>query len=241
MSQVILYDLPSKPPCASWSLNPWKPRMILNFKGIDYKTEWVEYPDLVSTLSSFGLAPNSPNSPGYFTNYSSPAIRFDDGTLMMDSWKIAPELERRYPTPSLHLDESIVVQVRDHVGKLFGPLRPNVLPKIPNLLNNPSAEYFERTREKIFGMPLSQLEEEKGGEGAWEAIQQPAEEAADLLKKHGGPFFLGKTVSYADLIFVSFLHCLRRVDEGIFERFISLDPAFSAIYDASKQWLVKDD
>jgi hypothetical protein len=76
-SQVILYDLPSQRGIA-WSLNPWKSdsgliyfiesmltllaRMILNYKGIDYKvneqsrtltqvsntlqTEWIEYPDI---------------------------------------------------------------------------------------------------------------------------------------------------------------------------------------------------
>jgi hypothetical protein len=39
--------------------------MVLNFKGIDYKTEWVEYPDLMPTLKGIGLDPNDPNSTGY--------------------------------------------------------------------------------------------------------------------------------------------------------------------------------
>ncbi|PSN72789.1 hypothetical protein BS50DRAFT_568392 [Corynespora cassiicola Philippines] len=52
MSQVILYDIPSKEPKTCWSLNPWKPRLILNYKGIDYKTEWVEYPDLAPYFKS---------------------------------------------------------------------------------------------------------------------------------------------------------------------------------------------
>lgn len=65
-SQVILYDLPSQQG-TSWSLNPWKSkqyntlpsvvlmttaRMILNYKDIDYKTEWIEYPDLAPTFKS---------------------------------------------------------------------------------------------------------------------------------------------------------------------------------------------
>lgn len=59
-AQTILYDLPTKQNTA-WSLNPWKSkcgcvgrrrmltttaRLILNFKGVDYKTEWVEFPDV---------------------------------------------------------------------------------------------------------------------------------------------------------------------------------------------------
>lgn len=48
--QVVLYDLPSREPCKCWSLNPWKTRLLLNFKGIDYMTEWTEYPDLQPKL-----------------------------------------------------------------------------------------------------------------------------------------------------------------------------------------------
>ena len=47
--------------------------------------------------------------------------------------------------------------------------------------------------------------------------------------------------SYADLIFVSFLHFLKRVDIALFDRFVSIDPTFSRVYDASKEWLKKDD
>lgn len=43
------------------------------------------------------------------------------------------------------------------------------------------------------------------------------------------------------MIFVSFLHFLKRVESGLFERFVALDPAFSEVYDASKEWLKKDD
>lgn len=54
--QIVLYDLASKPPQKCWSLNPWKSmfcssvrgsvwssiaRFLLNYKGLDYRTEWV--------------------------------------------------------------------------------------------------------------------------------------------------------------------------------------------------------
>ena len=61
--QITLFDLRSKEPNRTWSLNPWKSehalivtengtpllivlriaRLVLNFKGLDYKTEWVKY------------------------------------------------------------------------------------------------------------------------------------------------------------------------------------------------------
>jgi len=223
-------------------LNPWKTRLFLNYKGIDYKTEWLEYPDIAPTLKSFGLPPNDPNAPDYFTDYTIPTMRLDSNTYIMDSAKIAAELEKRHPSPSLRLDSPILPQVQQLVGSALVTLAPNWLPKVPpNLLNEPSADFFERTREARFGMPLSQIEKEKGGEAPWEAAKQPIKELADLLKEQGGPFFLGQTVSYADFVLVSFLHFLKRIGPAVFDRFVTYDPAFSAVYDASKAWLVRDD
>lgn len=31
-------------------LNPWKTRFLLNYKNLNYKTEWTEYPDLRKKL-----------------------------------------------------------------------------------------------------------------------------------------------------------------------------------------------
>ncbi|CAI6248900.1 unnamed protein product [Periconia digitata] len=241
-TKVVLYDIPSKPPQQAWSLNPWKIRMVLNLKGIDYETVWLEYPDIAPTLKSYGVPPNDRSAPGITADYSSPAIRYEDNTLSMDSWKIVYELEKRYPSPSLHLDDSIVLKIRDHIDLMRTPLNAHLMPKIPrNLLSKESATYFESTREIRFGMPLAQLEEQKANEEAWEKAKRPAEEAADLLKQHGGPYFLGQTVSYADFILVSFLHFVKRIDENVYQRYLDFDPAFATVYEACRQWLVKDD
>lgn len=166
--------------------------MALNFKGVEYKTEWIEYPDLEPTLKSFGVPANDLSDPAFNASYTSPAVRLEDGTVHMDSWKIAHELEKLYPSPSLRLDEPVVELIRQHVGKLAKPLTANVIPKVPrNLLTEYSRGYYERTRLQRFGMPLSELEKEKGGERGWEEVRGPAEEAAELLRKNGGPFFLG--------------------------------------------------
>lgn len=49
-AEMVLYDIPSKPRCHGWSVNPWKTRMALNYKRIPYKTEWTELPDLAPKL-----------------------------------------------------------------------------------------------------------------------------------------------------------------------------------------------
>ena len=112
----------------------------------------------------------------------------------MDSRKIAFELEKQYPEPSLHLDSPVLPEVEARVLKAITPLRAVFMPPIPrNLLNTASVEYFERTREARFGMPLRQFEKEHGGDKAWEEATPALKEAGDMLRANGGPFFLGKT------------------------------------------------
>jgi len=139
-----------------------------------------------------GLPPNDPNDSGYFTDYTIPAIRYADRTYEMDSWKIAQELEKRYPAPSLHMDDPIVQKIREVT--IMKPLSPHIIPKVPrNLLTKISAEYYELTREERFGMPLEQIEREKGTEQCWEEMKPIARDLGDLLREKGGPFFLGET------------------------------------------------
>ena len=78
--------------------------------------------------------------------------------------------------------------------KAMVPLRAVILPLIPrNILREPSAEYFERTREERFGMPLAQFEKEQGGNKGWEGATPYLKETGDILRAEGGPFLLGKT------------------------------------------------
>ena len=164
-------------------------RLLLNLKGIPYKTEWLEYPDIAPTLKSFGIPPNEPPD----TAYTCPAIRISD-KYVMDSRKIADVLEKEYPSPPLHLDSPIVKKVEELFPQCIRPLRPVFLPKVARTVLSPrSAEYFSRTRAELSGMDLWQLEKEKGGESAWQACESKWKELGTLLKAEGGPFFMGKT------------------------------------------------
>ncbi|CAF9921931.1 MAG: hypothetical protein ALECFALPRED_001977 [Alectoria fallacina] len=235
--EVILYDIPSKDPRRCWSLNPWKTRLVLNLKGIPYKTEWLEYPDIAPTLKQLNIPPSEPPA----TAYTSPTIRISD-KYVTDSRKIADVLEKKNPSPSLHLDSPILKKVEELAPQCVMSLGPVFIPRIPRFMLNPrSAEYFERTREARFGMSLSQLEKEKGGESAWKAAEPKWKELGTLLKAEGGPFFMGKTVSYADLIVVGALHCFAFGDGDMFQRVKDIEPAFLTLYDASKAWLERDD
>jgi len=113
----------------------------------------------------------------------------------MDSRAIASALERAHPSPSLHLDSPILPRVEAQILKIFPLIFPVLAARVPKELLNPSsAEYFERTRAKRFGVEsLAQLEREKGGEGAWRALEEPLREMGGILREEaGGPFFMGK-------------------------------------------------
>lgn len=176
--------------------------MVLNFKKIDYETDWVEYPDLAPRWKALGIPPNDKNDPGYFADYSSPVIRYADGSYQMDSWLIAHALEKQYPTPSLHLDDPVVLQIRDHVAAMTKPLVPLAISQVPVvLLNKPSADFFYETREKAFGKPLEQVRSEADEEKCWEEAAAAAKVTGDLLRKNGGPFFLGETGKLARFVY----------------------------------------
>ena len=214
-----------------------KTRLIFNLKKIPYKTTWLEYPEIAPKLESLGLAPNTEGA-----SYTSPAIVLPDGRPFMDSRIIAAELENLHPSPSLHLNSPVLPQVEALMLKTVSlPLRGVIMPKIPkNLLNPPSAEYFERTRAKRFGCPLSELEKKTSEDEAWKNAEPAIYELAELLKKQSGPFFLGETVSYADLILVATLQFLKRIERRLFDKIVSIAPAFGKVYDASEGWLERE-
>ncbi|PWY80630.1 putative glutathione S-transferase [Aspergillus heteromorphus CBS 117.55] len=213
--QIVLFDLPTKEPCITWSPNPWKTRLLLNFKGIDYRTQWVEYPDVKPVLEKHVL----PNSAGF--PYSIPAIHLPDGTYMMDSRQIANSIEERYPEPPLHLNSEYLPKVESVWLRLMDSIRPLFIPQVPKrLLNERSLDYWYTTREEMFGMSLDQLEKEQGGDKAWDKAEPKIREATALLKENQGPFFMGEVISYADLVWTSILLFQKRMGPDFFDELL---------------------
>lgn len=244
-NEFILYDIPSKDPPRSWSLNPWKARAALNFKGIPYKTQWVEYPDIAPTFKSYGI-PKNEGAGSYSTDYSCPAAKFPDGSYVMDSRKIAEGLEKLKPEPSLHMgDGKTIDKVQGTVLEVFGHLRPIAMVRIPERLLNPrSAEYFEETRAQRFGMSLKDLSQSDKAKNAWTNADPGLQELKGILTENkDGPYVLGKEPSFSDLVIAGWVAMMKILDEGgdLFDRYLKYDKVFSEHYEACKKWLEKDD
>ncbi|KAH7196652.1 putative glutathione S-transferase [Fusarium flagelliforme] len=204
--QLVLFDLPSREPNGAWSLNPWKTRFLLNFKGIDYKTEWLEYPDIKATLE-----PHVPANPATGT-WTIPTVKFPDGTYIMDSDKILERIEKDYPEPSVHKDSPVLPKLFAIMPKIMGALRPVYFTHVPGrILDEKSQPYWYETRAKMAGQPLDELYQKEGGQSAWDNAKPHVHEVEALLKENSeGPFFLGKTPSYADFVWGGFLIFMQR-------------------------------
>ncbi|RMZ84334.1 hypothetical protein DV738_g529, partial [Chaetothyriales sp. CBS 135597] len=173
--------------------------------------------DLPSRAPRRSWSPNPCKTP-----YTIPTIKLGDGTYLMDSIAIATELEKRYPSPSVHLDspvraklETIMAGVGQYFAGIYIPLTPE------RLLTERSQAYWYKTREEWFGMPLSQFAAEKGGQRGWDAVKPYLQEATALLKADpSGPYFLGAEVSYADFIWAGLLLWAQRLGQDVWEKLL---------------------
>ncbi|KAL8993522.1 MAG: hypothetical protein Q9169_006280 [Polycauliona sp. 2 TL-2023] len=183
--EITLFDLSSKAPCKSWSFNPWKTRLVLNYKSLPYKTHWLEFPDIAPHLKSLGIPPNSEGIP-----YTVPTIHLPsslpkspEDEYIMDSKAIAVALEAKYPEHPLHLDEPQLAKAeelwRQAFKGLMGFLGPRVMETI---LTEPGKAYMSKMS----------LGDGPVGEDAWEGVRPILENMGTLLKEKDGPFILGE-------------------------------------------------
>jgi glutathione S-transferase len=164
-------------------------------------------------------------------------VTLADGSSIMDSLEIAPALEKLQPSPSLHLDSPYLQQVKEALPKVMNALAPIYIPEIPALvLNPPSAQYFQETREKRFGRPLTELRDdpEIGGEKAWEAARPHLRTIGAILGENkDGPWTLGSEPSYADFVVVGYMIMFERIGH-LHDIVRTGGDEFQALWDASK-------
>ncbi|KAG5634364.1 hypothetical protein H0H81_002243 [Sphagnurus paluster] len=196
---LVLYDIPSAKGGETWSPNVWRTRaftdpvdrLALNYKGVRYRTEWVEYPDIKAVGISIGAKATIVEPDGSST-WTCPML-VDPNTLdangaptvISDSYNIARYLEDTYPSPRLFpigtmaLHQSWARFVSMGIHK---PLVDLLIPVCPDILAPRSREYFISTREEDFG-PLNKIcpVREKG----WELVRVGLDRIALALDENG--------------------------------------------------------
>ncbi|KAL8849422.1 MAG: hypothetical protein Q9221_005594 [Calogaya cf. arnoldii] len=262
--QITLYDIACKPPTRCWSFNPWKTRLILNYKNIPYNTHWLEIPAIAPHLTALSIPPNPPNNSALLSApYTLPTIRIPashshsnsnrsnnknpnsdtvtEDKYIMDSTLIAHELENRYPNPPLPSNTPKQTAIETLWPQIMQILGPAILPNVTRLINPASRDHFIRTREEAFGVKIKDFDHPDVMEKAWRDVRPVVEEMAGVLKENGGPFVEGEVVSYADFVVVGIMVFLERAGAGAVERFREVDGAFGRLWEACEVWMVRDD
>lgn len=187
-------------------------RYALNYKGLHYRTAWVEYPDIAELCKKIGAPPTEKKSDGT-DHYTLPVI-YDPSTeaVVADSAVIAKYLDTTYPdTPRLFPEGTGAFQsLFPHVLRptVAGHIRFILVARIWEVLNPPSQEYFRRTREAAFGKKLEEL---KGDWGALEEGLGRIKSCLDANGKGKDLLFMGDRITFADIQLASTLLWVRRI------------------------------
>lgn len=206
--QIILFDLASKDGNKCWSYNPWKTRLVLAHKSLPYTTEFLDYPQIKQRIG-----PHLP--PSTIERYTIPTIQYTDGRYIIDSRVIAETIEKDFPSPPLYLDSPYLEKLQTKVLEpLMRALRPHFVAKVArNLIREASVEYFTTTREKVIGMSLDDFEKKEGQVDNFAEAEPYLHEITGWLKENEkGPYFMGKTVGYADFVWGGILLFFQRID-----------------------------
>jgi glutathione S-transferase len=178
-------------------------RYTLNYKNLDYKTVYYEFPDMRKEFEKLGIPPSSVGPDG--PSYTVPSLT-DDSTnsRLSESFNIALYLDKQYPnTPKVFPPGTEALQAAFHEEfyKVVEPTFPIFFPKCAGGLNKSSADYFDSTRAKMFGMSMADYEPK--GEArvkAWKKVQDAFDTLDGWMSKSSGPYFMGETVSFADFV-----------------------------------------
>ncbi|KAK1749867.1 hypothetical protein QBC47DRAFT_395161 [Echria macrotheca] len=217
--EIILFDLTSKDTPECWSLNPWKTRLLLNYKGVPYKTEWLNYPEVGPRLAGH-VKPHEMGTA--IADYTIPTVRLPGDEYVMDSRRIADVINQRYSSPPLTIDSPQLSWFVENYGRLMTPFRGVYLPLVPRrLLAEGSIAYWYESKERLNGKSLDAIEKEEGGDVAYERLEPVLKEITAMLKENSsGPFFNGAEVSYVDFFWAAWLLFAKRIGEDVLDAVI---------------------
>jgi len=210
---ITLYDLAGADPDLRFSPYCWRTRFALAHKGLAVEAVPWRFTEKDKIASSGqGRVP----------------VIVDGGSTVADSWAIAEYLERTYPDrPSLFGGDAGRAHARFINAWADTILLPGIarliVRDIVEVLDPRDSEYFRRSREERFGMPLEQVVADRNERvEAWRATLSPLR----TVLQHQ-PWLGGGAPDYADFIVLGTLQWPRCVS-----RFALLTPD-----DAIAAWL----
>lgn len=239
MTTITFYDIASKTPVQKtcFAPNPWKTRYALNFKNLPYKTSWVPLPDIPKIRRTLNVPACRKFADG--TDFFTLPIIEDPATnsLVGDSFDIAVYLQKTYPDSGA--GDLFPVQTLDYIFQQDPPsliplseCRDSGFPEYARFNVNVDAAFTAHVQLVVQGFPFDPATEEaskaifvrRAGVSGWEdfaLVGEAREKTMDSFRAMlgglarlferdgGGPFLLGMTPSYADLIVGAWLRMMR--------------------------------
>ncbi|KAF8994498.1 hypothetical protein BDQ17DRAFT_1285765 [Cyathus striatus] len=201
---LTFYDIPSKVPGQAWSPTNWKVRFVLNYKKLEYKTEWIEYPDIEAFCKEHGIPPTAskPDGTGYNTL---PAIHDDKtGIYMADTFPIAQYLDKTYPDTLAVVPAGTEAIVKELIDTNFPKLHPLIMfafYEMTQITNPVSGEYFERTRSGFFGKPVKDIV--PTGEAKLQTLELIKNSLGEINALYKGKYIMGDNPTLPDFVFAA--------------------------------------
>ncbi|EGN96348.1 hypothetical protein SERLA73DRAFT_94516 [Serpula lacrymans var. lacrymans S7.3] len=206
---IILYDIPTQVPGKALSGNMFKARYTLAYKGLAYKSVWVESPDVEERMKAIGAKPTGLKPDGS-DFYTLPTIQDPStGAVVSDSFAIAEYLEKTYPSSPAVFPPNTKALISIFDSAIMNTLRP-VFPVMSAIgtskLYPRSEEYLKKQAEIRFGTKFEDIcpEGPKREEG-WKNIKAAFGVIDGWYSKSGGKWIMGDTFSYADVIVAAWM------------------------------------
>ncbi|KAF8509361.1 hypothetical protein BU17DRAFT_98987 [Hysterangium stoloniferum] len=167
-SMITLYDIAScKEESYGWNAMGIKARLSLNFKEVQYRIVWLEYPELDSTMQRIGAGYERTKADGT-PIYTMPVLVDPshvaaDGTPIpiSDSWKIAEYLDKTYPGPGLLFPKgtrALQCLFLDYITRnILFTIGPLLIYPVMDVLSHESHEYWRLSQEAVFGVELEEI------------------------------------------------------------------------------------
>ena len=172
----------------------------------------MEFADIASVMQKLGAKPTGKRKDGAEI-YTVPVIHDEKtGEYVSDSYAIAEYLDATYPdTPRLipeGTSKEIAEFERQINAKLVAPLVPLIMFPVHQNLSPRSQEFFRVTRERMFRKKLEEIAPAGSRDGLFKKLEEGLGELGVVYDQKAGadtPYFLGDTLSYADMILLSWL------------------------------------
>lgn len=206
------------------------PRFTLNYKGIPYRTEWVEYDDIEKLCRKLGV--QSP--PGGFSLYTLPTI-YDPTTdkAVTDSLQIALYLDKTYPdTPRVVPEGTETLQAAFQASwdKIAATAAvPLVLGGIYRRMSPVSSESFRAKTEGAFGCKIEDFDSVERRKGMF----GPLKDSLDIIRgwyelNGNGGAVMGGTISFADIGIGAWFRAIESLENDVYPQITAWDDGFWA-------------